>query len=115
MTLSQLDFPCRGRGGFNLLEMLATVTIIGIVAMIVLPRFGDHARQSQTESCALQRLNLEVQAQLWFRGKGTWPAGNLQDLGNDPAYLPDGLPACPVDGSAYMLDPVTHRIQGHQH
>ena len=31
------------------------------------------------------------------------------------AYFPDGLPACPVDASAYALDLTTKRVTGHAH
>ena len=90
----------RYRRGFSLLEMLATVTIMGILAVVVIPRFGNQSVEVKKSACQAMRGNLEVQAQLWFRTHGRWPGSSLKDIAADPRYLPDGLPACPVDGSA---------------
>jgi prepilin-type N-terminal cleavage/methylation domain-containing protein len=109
-----------GQGGrkrvraFSLLEVLAVATVLAIISAVLLPRFFTGGTAKKTACYTLLR-NIEVQAQLWRRHKGAWPATNLSDLAADPAYLPEGLPTCPVDGSAYTLDPATHRILGHTH
>ena len=105
----------QAKGGFSLLELLAAITILGILAAIIVPRFGDNAKKAKKDACSVNKGNIEVQAQLWYRTKGAWPATGLGDIGWNPAYFPEGLPTCPVDGSAYQLDPVTHRLIGHAH
>jgi len=40
------------------------------------------------------------------------PAMAISDL-NDPNYLPDGVPPCPVTGGAYTMDPGTNTVLGH--
>ena len=56
-----------------------------------------------------------MEAEAWLRIRGRWPAADLSDLGNDPEHFPDGLPTCPVDGSAYRWDAAARRVAGHQH
>jgi type II secretory pathway pseudopilin PulG len=103
------------RPGLTLLQLVAAITILLILAIIVLPRFGTAAADAKSRACEANRRNIEVQARLWYRTKGTWPATNLSDLGANVSFLPEGLPVCPVDGSAYSLDATTHRVTGHAH
>jgi prepilin-type N-terminal cleavage/methylation domain-containing protein len=103
------------RSGLSLLELVAAITILGILASIVLPRFGDSAKRAKKEACQTNKLNIEVQAQLWFRKKSAWPSANLSDMGADHNFFPEGLPTCPVDGSTYTIDSTTHRVLGHTH
>ena len=103
------------RSALSLLEMLAVVTLLGILAAVVLPRFGDSGKRAKIQACAAQKMNIEVQTQLWFRKKGVWPANNLSDMGADPNFFPELLPTCPVDNTAYTLDTNTHRVSGHNH
>jgi prepilin-type N-terminal cleavage/methylation domain-containing protein len=106
---------CHIRCGLTLLELVAAITILLILAVIVLPRFGSASASAKSRGCEANRRNLEVQARLWYRTKGSWPATNLSDLGANTSFLPEGLPVCPVDGSAYTLDATTHQVTGHTH
>jgi prepilin-type N-terminal cleavage/methylation domain-containing protein len=103
------------RRGLSLLELVAAVTILLILAVIVLPRFGSSSSSAKSWACEANRRNIEVQARLWYRTKGTWPASNLSDIGGNSAFFPEGIPGCPVNGSAYSLDGGTHQITGHNH
>ena len=99
----------------SLLEMLAAVTILGILAAVLLPRMGAYGAKAKGNACSVNKANIDVQTQLWYRTKGAWPATNLSDIGANKTYFPDVLPVCPVDGSAYQLDSTTHRVVGHAH
>jgi general secretion pathway protein G len=103
------------RGGFSLLELVMTVIILAVIAAIVLPRFGTSSADAKSRGCEANRRNIEVQARLWYRTKGSWPATNLSDIGANSSYLPEGLPTCPVDSSTYTIDATTHKITGHNH
>lgn len=105
----------RKNRGITLLELLAAITILAIIAAIVVPRFGDNAKTAKKRACSVNKGNIEVQTQLWYRTKGSWPATGLSDIGINQTFFPEGLPTCPVDGSAYQLDAVTHRVTGHSH
>ncbi len=105
----------RKNHGLSLLELLAAITILAILVAIIVPRFGDHAQTAKKRACSVNKGNIEVQSQLWFRTKGSWPATGLSDISTNTTYFPEGLPICPVDGSAYQLDAATHRVTGHAH
>lgn len=103
------------RKGFSLLEMLVVITILGVLAALVIPRLTGHATSAKTTGCRAHKAMIEVQAQLWRRHQGAWPAANLGNIGADSQYFPDGLPTCPVDGSAYQIDAATGKVVGHAH
>ncbi|HOX29422.1 MAG TPA: hypothetical protein PLQ76_09750 [bacterium] len=59
---------------------------------------------------------IETMVELWaVKHDGQYPAIDLSDIGRDRDYFPRGIPPCPVDGTPYKLDPVSHRIMGHEH
>lgn len=98
----------RKRRGFSLLELLAVVVILGIIAAIVVPRV------STSSALAKQRVNehniatLNAAVERYFVNEGSWPTA-LTDLGTD--YLPDGVPTVPTDDSlTYTIDGTTHRV-----
>ena len=101
--------------GLSLLEVLAVVVLLGIVAMIVVPRFSGSAENAKVTGCHVNKGNIEVQASLWFRNKGTWPDSNLANIFADSDYFPDGATTCPVDGSSYTFDSSTEQVVGHTH
>ena len=104
------------RAGLTLIEILAVVVIVAVVAVLIVPRLVGQSDEAKKNACYVNKGNIEVQAQLWYRNKGSWPANPLANsLGGDAAYFPTPLPVCPVDGTAYELDAVTHRVTGHNH
>lgn len=108
-------FSNRRRSGLSLLEVLAAVTIMGILVMIAIPRFAGSGEQAKRTGCNTNQANIEVQVQLWFRNKGTWPLADLSDIMADGNYFPDGPISCPFDGSAYQFNSTTQRVDGHAH
>lgn len=105
----------RLRTGLSLLELLAVLTIVGLLAAVALVNFSPTAESVRESACYVTKGEVELQVQLWHRDKGAWPQANLSDIGADPAYFPEGLPVCPLDGSAYTIDPNTHHVVGHTH
>jgi len=103
------------RNGLSLAEILAVVTLIGILAAILIPRFGGQTMKAKRNACFVNKGNIEVQVQLWYRNKGTLPAANLSDIGADGRYFPEGIPTCPVDGSDYQIDTDTGEVRNHAH
>jgi prepilin-type N-terminal cleavage/methylation domain-containing protein len=99
---------------FTLLELMAAVAIVAVLAMLGWSRLTGGQADSKKAACNAHKGNIEVQAELWRHHTGAWPAANLADLGGDVNYFPEGLPACPVDGSAYTIDS-SGRIVGHSH
>jgi prepilin-type N-terminal cleavage/methylation domain-containing protein len=98
------------RTGFSLMELLAVVTILGIIAAIIVPRVAISSDTAKTKVNAHNKATISSAVERWYVEKGTWPANNLSDIGADTNYFPDGVPVNPVDGSAYTLNAVTHRV-----
>jgi len=65
------------------------------------------------------RRNVQIinnMVEFWsVKHEGLWPRADLSDIGRDKNFFPRGVPACPVDGSPYKLDRLTHRVVGHEH
>lgn len=93
---------------------MAVVAILGLLAVIALPRTESVRDSGVRASCHVNRGEIQLQAILWRRANGSWPATNLADIGIANGFFPEGVPACPVDGSAYTID-ADGRVVGHDH
>jgi prepilin-type N-terminal cleavage/methylation domain-containing protein len=96
--------------GFSLLELLAVVTILGIIAAIIIPRVtisSDTAKQRVRDH---HKATINAAVERYYIDNSTWPAADLSDIGADTNYFPDGIPTNPVDNSAYSLNTTTHRV-----
>lgn len=102
------------RNGMSLTELMAVLAVTGIVVLMILPRVTGESNASNKAACHSYQGYIEIQVELWRHQTGTWPATNLSDIGGDTSYFPDGLPTCPVDGSAYTIDS-QGRVVGHDH
>jgi len=96
--------------GFSLLELLAVVTILGIIAAIIVPRVtvsSDTAKQRVRDH---HKATINAAVERWYIDKNSWPANDLSDIAADINYFPEGIPVNPVDSSAYTLNATTHRV-----
>ena len=100
----------RERRGFSLLELLAVVTILGIIAAIVVPRVRVSSDMDKKRTDARNKAVINAEVERWYIEKGTWPADDLSDIGADRSYFPGGLPIDPIDGTPYSLNGTTHRV-----
>ncbi len=105
--LNQLN---RARRGFSLLELLAVVTILGIIAAIIVPRVAVSSATAKQKVRDHHAATINAAVERFYVDNNTWPANDLSDIGADITYFPDGLPVNPVDGSAYSLNATTHRV-----
>ncbi len=101
--------------GMSLIEMIAVIAMIAAITAVVLPRVVGDTDAAQVAACHVYKGDIEIQAELWNHNTNSWPAGNLADIGADIVYFPEGLPVCPVDGTAYTIDPTNGRVIGHSH
>ncbi len=102
------------RRAFSLLELMAVVAILAIIAKICLPRLTGGRDSSNKAACYANKGNIEIQCELWRHNTGAWPATSLSNIGADINYFPAGLPTCPVDGTNYTID-TAGRVVGHTH
>lgn len=97
------------RHGFSLLELLAVVTILGIIAVVVIPRIAISGTTAKANANDQNKSEINSAVERFYFDTGTWPADDLSDISTGATYFPNGLPTNPVDGSTYTLDPTTHR------
>jgi general secretion pathway protein G len=102
------------RAAFSLMELIAVVTILGILAAIIVPRVVGSNDNAKDKCCLHNRAEINITVEQFYLHNGYWPANNLSDIATDPNFFPDGLPTCPVSGQSYRLDPTTHRVVGHE-
>jgi len=69
--------------------------------------------QAKEKTCYHNHAEINITVEQYYMNSGAWPANDLSDIGANVNYFPDGLPVCPVTGSAYKLDPTLHRVMGH--
>ncbi len=98
------------RNAFSLLELLAVVVILGIIALVVIPRINFSAATARENSCFQNKAEINAAVERYYFNNGSLGTTVQLDV---PAYFPDGLPVCPETGAAYALDGVTGRVTGH--
>ena len=104
------------RNAFSLLELLAVVVILGIIALVVIPRINFSSATAKKNACHQNKAEINTAVERFNWDTGALPAdADALAPPNTNDYFPDGLPVCPVDGSAYTLDATTKRVTGHSH
>jgi general secretion pathway protein G len=103
----------QARPAFSLMELIAVVAILGVIAALIIPRLITGTDVAKDKACFHNRAEINITVERFYMHNDAWPANDLSDIGADANYFPDGLPTCPVSGQAYRLDPVTHRVVGH--
>lgn len=104
-----------GRRAFSLMELIAVIAILGVLATMIIQRVTPPYDGAEIAACLVYKAEIEIQAELWRHNTGNWPAANLATIGADVSYFPGGLPTCPVDESAYTIDTSTGLVIGHNH
>jgi len=99
------------RRGFSLLELLAVVTILGIIALVVIPRIAASSATAKENACFQNKAEINSAVERYFFENGSLPA-DISAI-NTATYFPDGIPTCPVTDGAYALDATTKRVTGH--
>lgn len=97
----------RREGGFTLIEVLAVVVVIGIIAAIALPRFLGVKSDAETKSCKGNLASINLQIERYYIANGSWPS-KLTTITKGTDYFPDGEPSCPGTGT-YSMSTTTHR------
>jgi prepilin-type N-terminal cleavage/methylation domain-containing protein len=97
------------KSGFSLLELLAVVTILGIIAAIIVPRVTVSSATAKQKVRDHHKATINAAVERYYIDNNAWPANDLSNIGNNANYFPDGLPVDPVSGAAYSLNATTHR------
>ena len=99
------------RSGFSLLELLAVVVILGIIALVIVPRINFSSTTAKENACFQNKAEINAAVERYYFEVGSLPTA-LSDI-NTTTYFPDGIPVCPRSGNAYTLSPSTGRVVGH--
>lgn len=97
----------RKRHGFSLMELLAVVTILGIIAAIIVPRVSVSSSAAKDKVHAHNLATINSAVERWYIENGSWPA-DLDTIAGTTSYFPDGIPVNPQNGNKYALD-ANHR------
>lgn len=104
----------RSRRGFSLLELLAVVTILGVIALIVIPRVTNSSYNAKVKTNAFNKATINAAVERFYVDTGAWPSSTLAEMiaGGSTNYFPTGtIPVSPHDGTtAYTIDGTTHRV-----
>jgi general secretion pathway protein G len=97
------------RKAFSLLELLAVVVILGIIAAIVVPRVTSSADLAKKKVNLHNKAAINAAVERFYIDTGGWPSTDLSNMGAD--YFPDGPPKSPFDGAtSYTIDGTSHRV-----
>jgi len=98
------------RRGFSLLELLAVVTILGVIAAIIVPRVTVSSATAKNKVRDHHKATINAAVERYYIDNNAWPANDLTDIGANVNYFPSGIPTNPVDGTSYALNATTHRV-----
>jgi general secretion pathway protein G len=95
--------------GFTLMEMLIVVTIIGILAAIVLPRFITSASSGRKAAHRQMRTTINSQLETFYFINDVYPAAMTNEAwsvgdANYLYYFPEGVPTTCNAGGALTLN-----------
>ncbi len=100
----------RRRKAFSLLELLAVVTILGVIAAIIIARFTTTTTTAKNKLNVHNKAVINAMVERYYMETNSWPSTNLKELSSTD-YFPDGVPTSPFDNSTqYTIDGTTKRV-----
>ncbi|MGZ3237327.1 MAG: type IV pilin protein [Burkholderiaceae bacterium] len=99
-----------GQKGFNLIELMVTVVIIGILSAIAIPAYSDYVIRGKIPDATSILAAKRVQMEQWFQDNKTYVGGTAcsSDAGSSKYFTFDCAGAYGVAGTAsvYTIEAV---------
>jgi type II secretion system protein G len=73
----------RDEKGFTLIELLIVIIILGILAVIGIPKFMNSKQEAIVKACQTNRSSLEDAGERYYFDCGEYPAGNVNECQAD--------------------------------
>lgn len=100
--LRRIRETLKSRKGFTLVELMAVIAIIGIIAAIAIPRFSDATEEAQAAKILADLRTIDSAITMHFAANNAYPDYTADDLVTAPnAYLA-ALPTPP--SGAYSIN-----------
>ena len=79
----------RSSAGYTLLELMIVVAVIGILAVIAYPMYGDYVTRGQITDGITKLGNFRTQMEKYFMDNRTYQAGGACGVANPPVNADD--------------------------
>lgn len=100
------------------MELLLVVIILGLLAIVTVPRLASTAGDSAANTCRQNIAIINSQIELWAaQNDSCYPKTHdefVENILKNQDIFPGKAPACPY-GEAYKYDPAKTRVVPHNH
>ena len=100
------------------MELLLVVIILGLLAIVAIPRLASTAGDSKANTCRQNIAIINSQIELWAAQNGCrYPQTHdefVENILKNQDIFPGKAPTCPY-GEAYKYDPAKTRVVPHNH
>jgi len=88
-----MKFLKKNKKGFTLVELIVVIAILGILAVIIIPRIGEHTNQARVAHDRATLRTVQGAVAMYNAQHGRWPNTTSTDLGL--AYGELSIPLAP--------------------
>lgn len=88
-------------GAFTLIELMIVVAIIGILAVIAVPRFAGLLTKSKESTTLGMLTSLRSTLNIYYSANHAFPADNLNSLTENGTYI-SAIPPAKLPGTLHM-------------
>jgi type IV pilus assembly protein PilE len=102
----------RAQHGFTLIELMIVVAIIGIIAAIAIPAYGDHVTRSKVAEATTNLGNLRIRMEQFFQDNRTYAGGPCTPAAGDAKFFAYACAAGEPTPTTYVIQATGIPAQG---